>query len=110
MRLSQIAKEFGLELVGEDKEIRALNALQEAKGDELSFLQNRKYLKALKDTKAAAVIVQEEFVKELPKGVSALISQEPYVALAKISKLFAKEPMQREGKEPIIGKGCKIAD
>ncbi len=110
MLLTQIAKDFGLELVGEDKEIRALNSLQEAKEDELSFLQNRKYLKALKETKAGAVIVQKQFVKFLPKGVSALISDEPYVALAKVSKLFAKEPMQREGKKPFIGKNCHIAD
>ena len=109
MRLSQIAQEFGLELIGEDKEIRALNSLQDAKEDELSFLQNRKYLNALKNTKAGAVIVQKEFVGLLPQGVSALVSDEPYVTLAKISKLFAKKPMQKEGKKPIIGANCQIA-
>lgn len=109
MLLSQIAENFSLELVGEDKEIRALNSLQEAKGDELSFLQNRKYLNALKNTKAGAVIAQQEFVKYLPEDVSALVSDEPYVVLARISKLFAKEPMQKEGKKPVIGANCQIA-
>ncbi|BCD62165.1 UDP-3-O-[3-hydroxymyristoyl] glucosamine N-acyltransferase [Nitratiruptor sp. YY08-26] len=109
MRLSDIAKQYDLELVGEDKEIHSLAALQDAKEDQLSFLENKKYLNALKKTQAGAVIVKKEFLSLLPKGVSALISEEPYLTLAYISKLFAKEPMSKSGKEPQIGNNCTIA-
>ncbi|MRI58221.1 MAG: UDP-3-O-(3-hydroxymyristoyl)glucosamine N-acyltransferase [Epsilonproteobacteria bacterium] len=109
MRLSQIAREFDLELIGEDKEIEGLEALQKAGPKELSFLDNPKYLGHLKSTNAAAVIIKEEFLQELGDGVSALISDEPYVTLAHISKLFAKPPYQKEGKEPKIAQSATIA-
>jgi UDP-3-O-[3-hydroxymyristoyl] glucosamine N-acyltransferase len=109
MRLSDIAKEFNLELIREDKEIESLEALDKANEKQLSFLENRKYINALANTKAGAVILRKEFIPKLPKGCSALISEEPYLTLAFISKLFAKEPMSLKGSEPEIGKGCKIA-
>ncbi len=109
MRLSEIAKRFDLRLVGEDKEIKGLASLQDAKSDQLSFLENKKYINLLKTTSAGAVIVKEEFLGLLPSGVSALVSQEPYLSLAYISKLFAKEPLQSSGQEPKIAKSAKIA-
>ncbi len=110
MKLSDIAKEFGLRLVGEDKEIAGLEALDKAGPDELSFLENKKYLKSLATTKAGAVILKEEHLGSLPDGTSALISDEPYLTLAYISKLFAKPPFEQEGEAPKIGKNCTIAE
>ncbi|BCD68030.1 UDP-3-O-(3-hydroxymyristoyl)glucosamine N-acyltransferase [Nitratiruptor sp. YY09-18] len=109
MLLSKLAKEFNLELIGDDKEIEGLEALHKATPKHLSFLENSKYLKALPSTKAAAVIMKREYLDYLPQGVSALISNEPYLTLAYISKVFAKEPLQKEGKKPKIGKNTTIA-
>jgi len=109
MRLSEIASRFDLELVGEDKEIEGLEALDKATPKQLSFLQSPKYLKALQNTKAGAVILKKEHLDRLPAGVSGLVSEEPYLSLAYISKLFAKEPLQSGGAEPRIGSGCTIA-
>ncbi len=110
VKLSELAKEFGLSLVGEEKEIEALEALDKAGPSSLSFLENPKYLKLLENTKAGAVLIREEFLSSLPKGVSALVCEEPYLALAYISKKFAKEPLQKEGEKPKIGKNCTIAN
>lgn len=108
--LESIAKKFDLKLIGENKEIDSLQSLDKAQSNQLSFLENAKFLDALKTTKAAAVILKEEYLGFLPHGVSALVSDEPYLSLAYISKLFAKPVMQKEGKRPIVGHDCTIAD
>ena len=109
MKLSDIAKEFDLELVGADREICGLEALPKASLCHLSFLENKKYLPALKSTNAGAVILRREFLDALPKGTSALISDEPYLTLAYITRLFAKPPFTTEGEPPAIGKNVTIA-
>ncbi|NPA03940.1 MAG: UDP-3-O-(3-hydroxymyristoyl)glucosamine N-acyltransferase [Epsilonproteobacteria bacterium] len=109
MKLSYLAKEFNLKLIGEDKEITHLQTLQKATPSSLSFVESKKYLPFLKTTKAGGVILKEEFLKELPKGVSGLVSPEPYLSLAYISKLFAKRAFETEGEKPKIGKNCTIA-
>ena len=109
MKLSEIAKKFHLKLVGPDREICGLAALPEASLCHLSFLENKKYLPALKKSNAAAVILREEFLDFLPQGASALLSEEPYLSLAYITKLFAKKPFTSEGEPPSIGEGCTIA-
>ena len=107
--LESIAKRFDLKLIGENKEIDSLQSLDKAQNNQLSFLENAKFLNALKTTKAAAVILKEEYIKFLPSKVSALISDEPYLSLAYISQLFVKPVIQREGKKPQIGSNCTIA-
>lgn len=108
MKLSTIADRLGLELIGKDKEIKRVQSLNAAKNDELSFLENIKYLKDLKNTKAAAVILKKEYLKELSADTSAIISDEPYLTLAYVTKFFAKNPIEEEKKEPIIEEGVKI--
>lgn len=108
MKLSELAKELNLELVGEDKEIKSIQSLKDATNEDLSFLEKPKYLKDLKTTNAAAVIIKKDFLKDLPKGVSALLSSEPYLSLAYATKFFAKPPIEDEGKEPEIGENVQI--
>ncbi|MRI83223.1 MAG: UDP-3-O-(3-hydroxymyristoyl)glucosamine N-acyltransferase [Nitratiruptor sp.] len=108
MRLSTIAKRFQLHLIGADREICGLEALTRATPCHLSFLENPKYLSALAKTKAGAVILKEEHLPHLPEGASALVTPEPYLALARISALFAQDPFSQEGLEPTIGKGVTI--
>ncbi len=109
MRLSDLAKKFDLELIGEDKEITGLQSLDRADESQLSFLENPKYRKDLANTKAAGVILSAQYIKDLPSGVSALVSDEPYLVLAKISKLFAKPAFETSGPAPKIAKSATIA-
>ncbi|MRJ02414.1 MAG: UDP-3-O-(3-hydroxymyristoyl)glucosamine N-acyltransferase [Epsilonproteobacteria bacterium] len=108
MRLGEIAERFGLRLVGEDRPICGLEALPRASECHLSFLESRKYLSALKETRAGGVIMREEFLPHLPKGSSALISEEPYLTLAYITELFATPPFTEEGDPPTIGRDVVI--
>jgi len=91
MRLSEICKILEIEC-DSDKEIVGINTLQDANENEISFLENPKYAKFLKNTKAGAVLIRKEDAKELPKNVIALITDEPYLKLAILTKYFAKEP------------------
>lgn len=89
-------------------EISGLSTLLDANNKEISFLENKKYLKDLEKTKAAAVFVKEEFVSKVPKHTIALICEEPYVSLAYASKFFAPLVVETQGKEPKIGKSSVI--
>ena len=108
MKLSKLVEKLNLELVGKDYEIEGIESLDKADKKQLSFLENPKYIKDLRNTNAAAVILKKEFLTELPKGVSAIISSEPYLSLAYATKFFAKEPICEDGREPEIGECVKI--
>lgn len=91
-------------------EISGLNTLQDANKLELTFLENKKYIKDLKSTKAAAVLIKEDFIHMLPKNCIALVCDEPYLKLAYASKLFAPKIVEEEGKECFIAENCTIME
>jgi UDP-3-O-[3-hydroxymyristoyl] glucosamine N-acyltransferase len=94
--LKEIAEYLDLQC-DKDIEITGINTLQDANENEISFLENPKYLKYLKDTKAAAVLIRKEDAGNLPENTIALITDEPYLKLAHLTKLFAKEPWEEGG-------------
>ena len=73
-----------------------------------SHLENKKYLKDLENTKAGAVFVNEGFAHLVPSNTIALVTKEPYVALAYSSKFFAPPLIQKDGNDPIIEYGADI--
>ncbi len=107
MTLQEIANYIGLN-INSDKEITGLNTLTDSTEFELTFLENKKYLSDLKNTKAAAVLVTLENSSEVPENTIALICDEPYLMLAKISKLFAPNVIEMDGEKPLIGGGTKV--
>ncbi len=109
IKLQDIATQLNITLSNE-LSITGLNSLKDATKNEISFLENKKYLSDLKDTKAGAVLITEEFKDEVPKGTVALVCDEPYVALAKISKNFAQNTVETTGEKPSIGQDCQIMD
>ncbi|EPR37473.1 UDP-3-O-(3-hydroxymyristoyl) glucosamine N-acyltransferase [Desulfovibrio sp. X2] len=97
--LSELASRFGLRLVGQDREIQGVNTLEKASPDELSFLANPKYAPALKTTQAGCVIVSEKHAGDVP---CALVSDNPYLSLARIATLFAPpQGCQGSGTSPL---------
>jgi len=91
-----------------DINIVGLNTLQDATSNEISFLENKKYLTELKKTQAGAVFVTEEFKNDLPEGSIALVVKEPYIYLAKASKYFAPKILEDTGDKPKLGFNCTI--
>jgi UDP-3-O-[3-hydroxymyristoyl] glucosamine N-acyltransferase len=111
LKLVVVAKELNISLdsdIDVNIEIKSLNTLEDATSTQLSFLDNKKYLSQLKNTKAGAVLVAKDYIADVPKGTIALVCDEPYLSLAYISKLFAPNVVETTGIESKIGEKCTI--
>lgn len=90
--------------------------LQTAGPGELSFLDNRRYLPALRTTRAGAVIVHPDLAASVPEGCVALATRQPYMGWAKAAALFFPVPAPVPGIHPTavigpevtLGAGCEI--
>ncbi len=109
MTLKEIAKSLELQC-DSSIEITGLNTLKDSTQTELTFLENKKYLKDLKQTKAAAVLVKKEYKDSVPADTIALVCDEPYLNLAKSSKLFAPKLLETSGNKPVIGQNTTVMD
>lgn len=107
MKLFEIAALLGCSGVEDSIDIRGMNTLREASEGEISFLSDSKYEKELEATKASAVILPSSKAHLLPKGVIALMSDEPYMSVALLSKHFAK-PIRSSEVPPVIGEGSVV--
>ncbi len=90
--------------------ISSLNTLSDATENELSFLQNKSYIKELSETKAGAVFVSPEMAEHVPQTSIAVVVDEPYLALAKASRLFAPALLDIDAAEAAVGEGTVIAE
>ena len=84
MRLSglcDILSRYGMpaRLDGEDRTVRAVNTLEDAAADELSFLSNPKYIAAAARTGAMAVVVKDDAAPL--NGKSLIRCADPYAAV-----------------------------
>ena len=96
--LSRLAEEAAAELRGPaDKVFSGVAPLQAARADQVSFLDNRRYLPQLVDTGAGAVIVSPAFADRVPSSCAALVTTEPYLAWARIAALFHPREAARPG-------------
>lgn len=87
MKLSAIAAALDLRLENgsPDTEIRGLNGIQQAGPGELTFVSNPKYAAAARSTKAAAVIVSEDFPT---LSAPMLRAKNPYLSFARALEMF----------------------
>jgi len=107
MKLTQICQEINIEYSAKDIEITGLHTLNEASPSEISFFNDKKHLKELPNTKAAAVLIAQEYAELLPSNTVALITDEAYLKLALASKFFAHK-IETKGGHPNMGEGCDI--
>lgn len=103
MRLHEILSKIGLTIDVNDIEINGLNTLTMATKSDISFFENKKYTQQLQETKAAAVFVKEEFASLVPSNTIALITDMPYMFMAKATAFFVKPLVLKEGKETTLG-------
>jgi UDP-3-O-[3-hydroxymyristoyl] glucosamine N-acyltransferase len=87
--LSEIAELTGSKIVGNKSSVvNNIATLQNATKESISFLTNKKYQKYIKTTSANAVIVATNFKIDNQKNY--LVSDDPYLAYAKLTTLFKK--------------------
>ncbi|MEC9347881.1 MAG: UDP-3-O-(3-hydroxymyristoyl)glucosamine N-acyltransferase [Pseudomonadota bacterium] len=91
--------------------------LETAGAGDLSFLDNRQYLKALAATAAGFCVVAPEFADRVPQGSLALVTPHPYLAYATIAGLIYPEAAAVAGVHPsavvdasaVLGEGVQVA-
>ena len=84
--------------------------LQTARPDEVSFLDNRKYIEALAATQAGVVIVHPDMSANVPGTAVAVTTTEPYVAWARVASLFFPLPPLNPSVHPsaVVAPGVAI--
>lgn len=90
-RLSEIAENAGITLpAGANAQavFSGVAALKYAQGNDVSFLDNSKYADAFAQSQAGACFVRAKFADRAPKGMIALICDDPYRAFARAASLF----------------------
>ena len=111
-----LANHLGLPYKGEDNlHLKGCKPLHTAGPNDLSFLDNPRYLSALKETKAGVVIVAESALADIPKETQPLISPAPYSHWAQALQLFHPQPEGEVihptatiGQDVVLGKNCQI--
>ncbi|RBM09299.1 UDP-3-O-(3-hydroxymyristoyl)glucosamine N-acyltransferase [Novacetimonas cocois] len=113
---AELARCAGAELRGSDAALdgaarfSGIAPLQSAGAEQVSFLDNRRYLPLLEKTGAGAVIVAPAFVDKVPAHAIALVSKTPYLAWARVASRFYPAPPVNPGIHPtaIVGDGAVI--
>jgi UDP-3-O-[3-hydroxymyristoyl] glucosamine N-acyltransferase len=99
MKLSKISEALNarLENGSPETEITGVAGIEEAGEGQLTFVANPKYAPAAKCTRAAAVIVAEDFPAI---AAATLRSKNPYLAFARAVELFYQAPHYAPGVHP----------
>lgn len=94
--VAEVATHVGGEVSGTDQSLQLTDVrpLAEARGDHVSFVDNRKYLEALEKTSAGACFVAPAFANRVPPGTVAIVTKTPYQAFALSLQLFYPEAMR----------------
>lgn len=107
--LGELATLLNAELRGDPQQsVIGIATLQHARPDQLSFLHTPRYRAQLANTQAGAVILSADNAAHC--SVAALITTNPYLAYAKVARLFEALPQPYQGIHPsvVIGEGCTI--
>ena len=100
MKVSEIAERIGGRVIGDgNHEVDRVANLATAKANEISFLSDEKMHKYLSETKAGAVIVQENAVTP-DAHINFIVVKSPYIAFARVAQIFDTTPRSATGIHP----------
>lgn len=113
--LAELARVSGARLLNEEdgaKLCRDVAPLETAAPDEASFLENRKYLPMLRQSRAGAAFVEEAVAAQAPPTMALLVSNEPYKAYALAAQAFYPSPPFAAGRAPsaLIDPGAVVPE
>jgi len=91
-RLAVVAQAAGGVARTGDLQIEGLAPLQTATPNDVSFLDNRRYVSALQQTQAGAVIVHPDMQAWVPDATVPILTTEPHIGWAKVAALFHPVP------------------
>jgi len=108
MKLAELAQKLGCVVEGDaNLEITGVAGLEDAQPGELTFLANRKYVRALASTRASAVLIAKE---DSRPPIAALRSANPYLDFARAIEIFHPAPLYAPSVHPtaVIASSAKI--
>lgn len=82
------------------RSIAGLAPLAAAGPDQITFLDNRRYLTALAGSRAGACILDPAHADHAPGGMALLLTAKPYLAWARVAALFHPPPVVVPGLHP----------
>ncbi|PAF43567.1 UDP-3-O-(3-hydroxymyristoyl)glucosamine N-acyltransferase [Helicobacter sp. 11S02596-1] len=92
MKLSAMLQSIGLDVaLKRDFEVVALAPLQKATPNDVSYIDQNKYLQDLSVSSAGAVLIREKDVVAVPEHIQPIVVSNPHLIFAKLSEFF-KEP------------------
>jgi len=80
MTLSELAATIGATMEGDDRVVRGMAPVEAAGSDEVAFLANKKYERYMADSKAAGVIVAQDYDGPVGASTALLRCADPYYA------------------------------
>lgn len=89
--LDELAASTGAQLqdgVDGARRFADVGPLETAGPEDVTFLENRKYLDAFSQSHAGAAFVEERFAARAPAGMALLLTAEPYKAFARAAQAF----------------------
>ncbi len=101
--LAELARASGAELLranSGEQLVRDVAPLEIAGPDEVSFLDNRKYVGAFRQSRAGAAFVDEWAIDQAPSGMALLLSREPYKAYGLAAQAFYPATAAPGGRDP----------
>lgn len=108
--LQELAALIGAEVVGDARtRISGISSLDEAGEGDITFIAQNRYLTKAKSTRASAIIVAE---KHPELNTPLLVTQNPYLAYAKVATLFFQRSRPAVGidKTALIGEGTRVGE
>lgn len=117
--LAELAAMTGAELAGDadpGRRLSDLAALDAAGPDDLSFLENRRYLADFRACRAGACLVAPEFAGQAPPGLALLVTPRPRRNFARAGQAFYPVEPASPGVHPrasvdptaVLGEGASI--
>jgi UDP-3-O-[3-hydroxymyristoyl] glucosamine N-acyltransferase len=96
-RLAEIAGATLAPGVDPQRPIASVAPLDTAGPDDISFLDNRKYVDAFAASRAGACVVAPALADRAPAGMALLLTPKPYKGYALIAQAFFPAPVARPG-------------
>ncbi len=117
--VADVAARIGAEIAGAGDATRLMRdvaPLETASADDLSFLDNPRYLETFQKTKAGAIVVNRKLAEAAPPGATLLLTEQPYRAYAFAAQMFYPEKPPVPGIAPsavidpsaMVGEGVGI--
>lgn len=91
LSLGQLAAIAKAEIIGSlphDRLFHDVAPLGDAGPEDVSFLDNRRYVEAFQESRAGVVIVAPDMADKAPEGMTLLVTARPYMAYAHVAAAF----------------------